>query len=233
MPPIIDTRELHKRYRVGEETVAALAGVSVAIDEGELVAITGPSGSGKSTFMSLVGCLDRPSAGSYRLAGEEVTGLPTDALAQRRNRQIGFVFQSFHLLPGLTAEENVELPLFYAGVGARERRTRAVRALDEVGLAERRRHRPWQLSSGQQQRVAIARALVNQPLVLLADEPTGALDHATGTEILALFQALHRAGRTIVLVTHDRDIAALAQRQIRFADGRVVGDARQAAGSEP
>ncbi|MFN9479079.1 MAG: ABC transporter ATP-binding protein [Betaproteobacteria bacterium] len=206
----------------------ALAGVSVSIAAGEFVAVMGPSGSGKSTFMNLVGCLDRPSRGSYKLAGEDVGGMSADAMASIRNRRIGFVFQQFNLLARTSALENVELPLIYAGVPARERHARAAEKLAQVGLASRAHHQPSQLSGGQQQRVAIARALVNAPQLSLADEPTGALDSHTSLEIMALLQELNRGGMTIVLVTHEHDVAAYAGRLITFRDGRVLTDARNA-----
>ncbi|HWP18337.1 MAG TPA: ABC transporter ATP-binding protein [Burkholderiaceae bacterium] len=229
--PLIEVRSLTKTYRMGEDAsteVLALRGVSLDIEAGEFVAVMGASGSGKSTFMNIVGCLDRPSSGTYRLAGERVDELPGDRLAAIRNRQIGFVFQHFNLLPRTTAVENVELPLVYAGVGAAERRQRAMAALAQVGLTERAAHMPSELSGGQQQRVAIARALVNQPQLILADEPTGALDTATSEEVMRLFAQLHARGMTIVLVTHEHDIAAWAARCISFRDGRVVDDRRQA-----
>jgi putative ABC transport system ATP-binding protein len=222
--PLIRTANLVKRYVVGEQLVTALRGVSVDIDPGEFVAVMGPSGSGKSTFMNLAGCLDSPTEGSYFLAGEEVSKLSGDTLAAIRNRRIGFVFQQFNLLARTSALDNVELPLLYSSVSPRERRERAKRRLAEVGLADRMDHHPSQLSGGQQQRVAIARALVNDPLLILADEPTGALDSRTSLEVLTLLQHLNRGGMTVVLVTHEHDIAAFARRNIHFRDGRVVRD---------
>ncbi|MCC7327348.1 MAG: ABC transporter ATP-binding protein [Burkholderiales bacterium] len=224
--PLIETRELTKVYTLGETCVHALAGVSVDIVDGEFVAVMGPSGSGKSTFMNVIGCLDVPTAGSYRLAGEDVSGLSADALAAIRNRLIGFVFQQFNLLPRTSAAENVELPLLYSGVPAAERRARALRSLAQVDLAARAGHHPAQLSGGQQQRVAIARALVNAPKLILADEPTGALDSVTSLEVIALLQALNRDGITIIVVTHEQDIAAFASRRIVFRDGRIMSDTR-------
>jgi putative ABC transport system ATP-binding protein len=227
--PLIETRDLVRTFKLGDESVHALAGVSLDIDEGDFVAVMGPSGSGKSTFMNVVGCLDRPNAGSYRLAGEEVSQLRPNQLAGVRNRRIGFVFQQFNLLARSTALANVELPMVYAGRDRQARRDRAVAALARVGLSDRMGHRPLQLSGGQQQRVAIARALVNDPALLLADEPTGALDSRTSLDIMALFQALNREGMTVLVVTHEADVAGFARRVVQFRDGRIVGDRRQAA----
>jgi putative ABC transport system ATP-binding protein len=221
---LIQTSGLVKEYRVGEQVVAALRGVSVAIGQGEFVAVMGPSGSGKSTFMNLIGCLDSPTRGDYNLAGERISALSGDALAAIRNKRIGFVFQQFNLLPRTSALDNVELPLLYGGVPAAQRDERARRCLAEVGLAERAHHHPAQLSGGQQQRVAIARALVNDPVLILADEPTGALDSRTSVEVMALLQQLNRNGMTVVIVTHEPDIAAFAKRNIYFRDGLVVED---------
>ena len=223
---LVETHELVKVYRMGDTDVHALNGVTLGIGEGEFVAVMGPSGSGKSTFMNVLGCLDMPTSGRYRFDEQDVGGLSTDALAALRNRKIGFVFQQFNLLPRTTAAENVELPLLYSGVSAHERRSRALGQLERVGLAERAHHHPAQLSGGQQQRVAIARALVNEPRLILADEPTGALDSTTSVEVMALLQALNRAGITIVLVTHEHDVAAFASRMITFRDGHVVSDTR-------
>jgi putative ABC transport system ATP-binding protein len=209
---------------MGSERILALRGVTLEIRRNEYVAIMGPSGSGKSTMMNVLGCLDTPSAGEYWLNGEEVSRLTDDALARVRNREIGFVFQTFNLLPRATALHNVELPLVYAGVRARERRERAASALERVGLGERMHHRPNELSGGQRQRVAIARALVNQPSILLADEPTGNLDSVTSDEIMEVFTALHAGGQTVIMVTHEPDIAARAQRVVVLRDGRVESD---------
>jgi putative ABC transport system ATP-binding protein len=222
---MIELRDVTRLYQMGGETVAALAGVSLTIARGELVAIIGSSGSGKSTLMNILGCLDTPSSGEYKIRGEEVRNLSDDALSRLRNREIGFVFQSFQLLPRATALKNVALPLVYRGLGAREREIRARAALDRVGLGHRVGHRPTELSGGQRQRVAIARALVTEPTLLLADEPTGNLDSTTGAEILALFAELHAAGNTIVLVTHEPSIAAKCPRVVRISDGRIVEDA--------
>ena len=223
---LIETHDLVKIYRMGDTDVHALNGVSIAIDEGEFVAVMGPSGSGKSTIMNVLGCLDVATSGHYRFDGQDVERLSPDALAAVRNRKIGFVFQQFNLLPRTTAAENVELPLLYSGVAAQERHARALHQLERVGLAKRAHHHPAQLSGGQQQRVAIARALVNEPKLILADEPTGALDSTTSIEVMALLQTLNRAGITIVLVTHEHDVAAFASRLIAFRDGHVVSDTR-------
>ena len=216
--------DVHKDYTVGTQTVRALDGVSVTIDRGEFVSVMGPSGSGKSTFMNLIGCLDRPNSGSIELDGEYVSDLTSEALAGVRNQKIGFVFQQFNLLGRTTAVDNVALPLLYAGVDRAERAERANEALAKVGLDDRAHHQPSQLSGGQQQRVAIARALVNSPDMLLADEPTGALDTATGTEIMNLFQTLNRAGLTVIVVTHEAEVADYARRVLRFRDGVITAD---------
>ena len=225
---VILTEGLTKDYHLGPHVVHALRGVSVAMERGEFLAVMGPSGSGKSTFMNLLGCLDTPTQGRYLIDGEDVAGLDRDALARIRSRKIGFVFQTFNLLPRVSALENVELPLVYAAVPARERRARARQRLADVSLADREHHQPSQLSGGQQQRVAIARALVNDPAVILADEPTGALDTRTSLEILALLQGLNRRGMTIVVVTHELDVAAHAGRVLTFRDGRVTRDEKVA-----
>jgi putative ABC transport system ATP-binding protein len=226
---LIETRDLWKTYTMGDEEIHALRGVSIQIEKGEYVAIMGPSGSGKSTLMNLIGCLDTPSQGTYLLNGKEVSRMNDNELARIRNEEIGFVFQTFNLLPRATALHNVELPLVYAGVSGKERIERAKLALEKVELGSRMTHRPNELSGGQRQRVAIARALVNNPSILLADEPTGNLDSKTGVEIMALFSRLHEAGNTIVLVTHEADVAAHARRQILIRDGQVEKDVRQAA----
>lgn len=227
--PLIRVQDLRKVYRNGEQETVALAGVSTTIDAGEYVAIVGASGSGKSTFMTLIGLLDQATSGRYWLDGQDVTGLDVNTLAALRNRSFGFVFQSFHLLPRLNALDNVIVPLLYAGVSRDERRERAYAALQAVGLADRWQHLPSQLSGGQNQRVAIARAMVNSPRILLADEPTGALDSRTGRDILALFEQLQARGITVILVTHDKSVAERAARQITFLDGQIIADSRSVA----
>lgn len=222
--PLIRTDNLSKHYRLGETDVPALQGVTLEIGRGEFVAVMGPSGSGKSTFMNLLGCLDQPSGGRYWLDAQEVSQLADDELSALRNRKLGFVFQHFNLLPRTSALDNVALPMLYRGLPATERHALAAQRLGQVGLSARMDHHPAQLSGGQQQRVAIARALVGNPALLLADEPTGALDTRTGSEIMALLQQLNREGITIVLVTHEHDIAAYADRSIHFRDGRVVSE---------
>src|SRR5215210_9460226 len=224
---LIDTQDLWKTYVMGSEEIHALRGVSIQIERGEYVAIMGPSGSGKSTLMNLIGCLDTPTRGSYLLNGKQVGEMNDNELARIRNEEIGFVFQTFNLLPRATALHNVELPLVYAGVPAKDRQERARQALNKVELGERMSHRPNELSGGQRQRVAIARALVNNPSILLADEPTGNLDSKTGVEIMGLFARLHEGGNTIVLVTHEADVAAYAHRIIHLRDGVVEKDVRQ------
>jgi putative ABC transport system ATP-binding protein len=222
--PIIRIRDLTRHYEMGTETVQALRGVSLDIGRNEYVAIMGPSGSGKSTMMNMIGCLDTPTGGEYWLNGQEVSKLTDDQLARVRNKEIGFVFQTFNLLPRATSLHNVELPLVYAGVSAKERRARATAALGRVGLGNRMDHRPNELSGGQRQRVAIARALVNEPSILLADEPTGNLDSTTSEEIMQVFSELHRQGQTVIMVTHEADIAAHAERTVVLRDGRVETD---------
>jgi putative ABC transport system ATP-binding protein len=220
--PIIEVRKISKRYEMGDQVVNALRSVDLIVEPGEFVAIMGPSGSGKSTFMNLAGCLDRPTSGEYFLNGEEVAGLDDNKLAEIRNKYLGFVFQNFNLLPRTSAQKNVELPLMYAG--ARGRAERAKKALDMVGLSDRLDHTPAMLSGGQQQRVAIARAIVNEPVVILGDEPTGNLDSRTSEEILAVFQQLNRDGKTVIIVTHEEEVAQHCKRIIRFRDGEIRTD---------
>jgi putative ABC transport system ATP-binding protein len=226
---LIETVDLWKTYLMGEEEIHALRSVSIQIDRGEYVAIMGPSGSGKSTLMNLIGCLDTPSKGSYLLNTKQVGQMNDDELARIRNEEIGFVFQTFNLLPRATALHNVELPLVYAGVPAKTREERARAALERVELGSRMTHKPNELSGGQRQRVAIARALVNNPSILLADEPTGNLDSKTGLEIMGVFERLHKAGNTIILVTHEADVAAFAHRTLFLRDGQIENDVRRAA----
>ncbi|MDL4773981.1 ABC transporter ATP-binding protein [Actinomadura xylanilytica] len=230
-PPVLDIRAVTKVYGEGDTAVHALRGITLTVERGDYVAIMGASGSGKSTLMNIIGCLDVPSAGHYLLDGTDVRGLDERRLAILRNRRIGFVFQSFNLIPRMSAQANVELPLAYGGVRGADRRRRALAALGEVGLADRTRHEPNELSGGQQQRVAVARALVTAPTLLLADEPTGALDSASTADMLGLFDRLSRSGRTIVLITHEDDVAAHAQRLVRLVDGRVVEDRRRTTGA--
>lgn len=221
---LIEITHITKRYEMGDNVVMALQDVSLAIKQGEYLSIMGPSGSGKSTFMNILGCLDTPSTGEYKFRGVDVSKLDDDALSAMRNKEIGFVFQNFNLLPKLNAVQNVELPLAYAGVPAAERRERAIRALERVKLADRMHHKPSELSGGQRQRVAIARALVTNPGILLADEPTGALDSKTGVEIMHLFDELHREGNTIILITHEQEIANYAIRNVYIKDGSIHYD---------
>jgi putative ABC transport system ATP-binding protein len=228
MGVLLEFIDLHRTYRVGTEDVHALAGVSLRIEEGEYVAVMGPSGSGKSTLMNIVGCLDTPTSGIYRLKDREVSSLGDDELARVRNEEIGFVFQTFNLMARADALHNVELPLIYAGVPPAERRERAQEALHSVGLGDRMKHKPNELSGGQRQRVAIARALVNRPSLLLADEPTGNLDSRTGEEIMALFGQISASGRSIIVVTHEEDIAARSRRIVRLRDGKIESDLRVA-----
>ena len=224
MEHLIELRDVYKIYPMGDEEVHALDGVSLTIDRGEFVAVVGSSGSGKSTAMNIIGCLDVPTSGTYHLGGVDVSTMNDDQQAEIRNRMLGFIFQQYNLIPKLTVQENVELPLLYAGVPGEERHERAIRALERVGLADKRRHLPSQLSGGQQQRVSIARALAGDPAVILADEPTGALDSHPGREVLTMLQQLHAAGNTVVLITHDNSIAVQAQRIIRLEDGQVIYD---------
>ena len=224
MTHLIELKDVYKIYPMGDETVHALDGVSLSIDQGEFVAIVGSSGSGKSTAMNIIGCLDVPTSGSYHLGGVDVSTMDDDQQAEIRNKMLGFIFQQYNLIPKLSVLENVELPLLYAGVPAEERRDRAIRSLERVGLADQWKHLPSQLSGGQQQRVSIARALAGSPSVILADEPTGALDSRTGREVLSFLKQLNREGDTVVLITHDNSIAVRADRIIRLQDGRIIYD---------
>ena len=224
MTHLIELKDVYKIYPMGDETVHALDGVSLSIDQGEFVAIVGSSGSGKSTAMNIIGCLDVPTSGSYHLGGVDVSTMDDDQQAEIRNKMLGFIFQQYNLIPKLSVLENVELPLLYAGVPAEERRERAIHSLERVGLADKRKHLPSQLSGGQQQRVSIARALAGSPSVILADEPTGALDSRTGREVLSFLTQLNREGDTVVLITHDNSIAVRADRIIRLQDGRIIYD---------
>ena len=224
MTHLIELKDVYKIYPMGDETVHALDGVSLSIDQGEFVAIVGSSGSGKSTAMNIIGCLDVPTSGSYHLGGVDVSTMDDDQQAEIRNKMLGFIFQQYNLIPKLSVLENVELPLLYAGVPAEERRDRAIRSLERVGLADKWKHLPSQLSGGQQQRVSIARALAGSPSVILADEPTGALDSRTGREVLSFLKQLTREGDTVVLITHDNSIAVRADRIIRLQDGRIIYD---------
>ncbi|TCS94246.1 ABC transporter ATP-binding protein [Hazenella coriacea] len=230
---MIQLREVYKTYQAGALQVPVLKNIDLLVEEGEYVAIMGPSGSGKSTLMNIIGCLDRPTEGSYILDGKDISIEEEVSLAQIRNRTIGFIFQQFMLLPRMTAQQNVELPLTYAGVSKSERSVRAVEALRRVGLEDRKDHRPSELSGGQQQRVAIARALVTQPRVLLADEPTGALDSVSSENVMDLFDELHEEGRTVVMITHDAEVAERAQRQIMIRDGMIVTDRQEQGGIAP
>ncbi len=224
MEHLIELKDVYKIYQMGSEEVHALDGVDMTIDPGEFVAIVGQSGSGKSTAMNIIGCLDVPTSGTYRLGGTDVSTMDDDQQAEIRNKMLGFIFQQYNLIPKLTVQENVELPLLYAGISAEERRERALRSLERVGLADKRRNLPSQLSGGQQQRVSIARALAGEPSVILADEPTGALDSRTGREVLGFLQKLNEEGDTVVLITHDNSIAVKARRIVRLQDGRVIYD---------
>ncbi len=230
---LIELKDLTKIYRMGDNEVRALDGVTLTIEEHEYVAIIGPSGSGKSTMMNMIGCLDAPDSGEYFLDGVNILNCRDSKLATIRNKKIGFIFQGFNLLPRLTAIENVELPLIYQGLGMSERHQRAKIALEAVGLGERIKHRPTELSGGQQQRVAIARALATEPSLILADEPTGNLDSRSGQDVLKLLDELHAAGNTIVLITHDSDVAARARRQVAFSDGRIVSDSAGLSAPKP
>ena len=221
---LIDIKNLTKKYEIGDLLVPALNGVDLSIDTNEYVAIMGPSGSGKSTLMNILGCLDTPTSGEYKFRGRDVSSLSDDELSAMRNREIGFIFQNFNLLPKMSALQNVELPLMYAGVSRAERRERAIKALEKVSLADRMNHKPSELSGGQRQRVAIARALVTNPGILLADEPTGALDSKTGVEIMALFDELHREGNTLIVITHEREVAEYSRRIIFIKDGVISSD---------
>ena len=225
--PLISVKDLHKIYQVGTQTVPAVQGIDLVVERGEHMAIMGSSGSGKSTLMNMLGCLDTPTRGTYHLNGTEVSTLSDDQLAEIRNREIGFVFQTFNLLPRSTAAQNVELPLIYAGIKARARADRVTAAIEAVGLADRRTHKPNELSGGQRQRVAIARALVNNPSLLLADEPTGNLDSITSEEIMQILDGLHARGHTVIIVTHEEEIAARCRRVIRLHDGRIITDKAQ------
>jgi putative ABC transport system ATP-binding protein len=226
--PLISVKDLHKIYQVGTQTVPAVQGIDLEVNHGEHVAVMGSSGSGKSTLMNMLGCLDTPTRGTYHLNGTEVSTLRDDQLAEIRNREIGFVFQTFNLLPRSTAAQNVELPLIYAGLKARERADRVTAAIEAVGLSDRRTHKPNELSGGQRQRVAIARALVNNPSLLLADEPTGNLDSGTSEEIMQILDGLNARGHTVIIVTHEEEIAARCQRVLRLHDGRIISDKAQA-----
>ena len=224
MSHLIELKDIYKIYHMGEETVHALDGINLTVDQGEFVAIVGSSGSGKSTAMNIIGCLDVPTSGTYHLGGIDVSTMEDDQQAEIRNKMLGFIFQQYNLIPKLTVQENVELPLLYAGVSAEERHSRAVESLERVGLADKRRNLPSQLSGGQQQRVSIARALAGKPSVILADEPTGALDSRTGREVLRFLQQLNREGDTVVLITHDNSIAVKARRIVRLQDGKIIYD---------
>ena len=224
MSHLIELKDIYKIYHMGEETVHALDGINLTVDQGEFVAIVGSSGSGKSTAMNIIGCLDVPTSGTYHLGGIDVSTMEDDQQAEIRNKMLGFIFQQYNLIPKLTVQENVELPLLYAGVSAEERRERAIQSLERVGLADKRKNLPSQLSGGQQQRVSIARALAGNPSVILADEPTGALDSRTGREVLRFLQKLNQEGDTVVLITHDNSIAVRAKRIIRLQDGQIIYD---------